>query len=103
MKHVVSHDLGQNRAKQVAQAAFDAYTAKFSQYHPQAVWRGERQADISFNVKGMTLKGSIEVTDTSISMDLDVPFLLRPFKGTALGVIEKEIREWLDKAKAGQL
>ncbi|MDX2056094.1 MAG: polyhydroxyalkanoic acid system family protein [Polyangiaceae bacterium] len=103
MKHAVSHDLGLARAKQVAQAAFDAYTAKFSQYNPKAVWRDERRADIGFNVKGMSLSGTMEVNDTSITMDLEVPFLLRPFKGTALGVIEKEIQEWIQKAKLGQL
>jgi len=103
MKHVVSHDLGHARAKQVAQAAFDSYTAKFSQYKPKAVWRDERHADIGFNVKGMALSGTMEVNDTSISMDLEVPFLLRPFKGVALGVIEKEIQEWIQKAREGQL
>jgi hypothetical protein len=36
-------------------------------------------------------------------MDLDVPLLLRPFKSTALGVIEEEIRKWIDKAKNGQI
>lgn len=103
MKHVVPHDLGESRAKQVAQAAFDSYTEKFSQYHPKAVWRDARSADISFSVKGMSLSGSMEVSDSAITMDLDVPFLLRPFKGTALGVIEKEIKVWIDKAKSGQL
>jgi hypothetical protein len=28
-----------------------------------------------------------------------VPFLLRPFKSQALGVIEGEINEWIKKAK----
>ena len=32
--------------------------------------------------------------------DIDVPFLLRPFKSQALGVIEGEINEWIKKAKA---
>jgi hypothetical protein len=33
-------------------------------------------------------------------MDLDVPFLLRPFQGKAISVIEGEIKEWLAKEKA---
>jgi len=28
---------------------------------------------------------------------------LRPFKNQALGVIEGEIREWIDKARAGKI
>ena len=36
-------------------------------------------------------------------MELDVPFLLKPFKGKALGVIEEEIKKWMAKAEAGEL
>ncbi|HYO94071.1 MAG TPA: polyhydroxyalkanoic acid system family protein [Polyangiaceae bacterium] len=103
MKHVVNHDLGQERAKKVAEEAFKSYQAKFAGYSPEANWVTPNRANISFKVKGMALTGSLEVQDKSIEMDLDVPFLLRPFKGHALGVIEGEIKEWLAKAKAGQL
>jgi hypothetical protein len=48
----------------------------------------------------MTLTGSVEIKDKSIDLDLDVPFLLRPFQGQAISVIEGEIRVWLDKEKA---
>ena len=41
--------------------------------------------------------------DFYIEMDLDVPFVLRPFKGKAMGVIEEEIKKWIAKAKAGEL
>jgi hypothetical protein len=54
-------------------------------------------------VKGVSLKGSLEVSASDIALDLDVPFLLRPFKGQALKVIEDEIRQWIGTAKAGQI
>ena len=103
MKHSVPHDLGQERAKQVAQAAFQSYRERFAQYDPRATWINDRRADISFQVKGMKLSGSLEVNPDDIEMDLDVPFILRPFKGKALGVIEDEIKKWIGKAKSGQL
>jgi hypothetical protein len=103
MKHAVSHDLGQERARQVAEAALAAYTQKFAKYSPRTVWISPTKADISFSVKGMTLKGELEVLPTTIEMDLDVPFLLKPFKGTAIQAIEGEIREWIGKAKSGEL
>jgi hypothetical protein len=103
MKHVVAHDLGQDRARKVAEEALRSYSQKFSNYSPKASWTSPNRADISFRVKGITLGGTLEVSDKSIEMDLDVPFLLRPFKGQALGVIEGEIKEWIAKAKAGQI
>jgi hypothetical protein len=103
MKHSVSHDLGQQRAKLAAQAAIAAYEQKFAKYHPKTRWVNDSRADISFSVKGISLSGSIEVREHSIDLDMDVPFLLRPFKNQAISVIEGEIREWIDKARHGQL
>ena len=103
MKHAVPHDLGQDLARKVAEAAFASYAQKFAKYQPKANWVTPTRANISFGVKGMTLSGSLEVSSTAIEMDLDVPFLLKPFKGTAISVIEGEIREWIKKAKAGEI
>jgi hypothetical protein len=103
MKHVVPHGLGQEKAKQVALAAIGSYTSRFAQYNPNARWLDDRRAEISFQVKGITLSGNMQVNPNDIEMDLEVPFLLRPFKGKALGVIEEEIKKWIAKAQAGQV
>jgi hypothetical protein len=103
MKHVVRHDLGQERARKVAHAALNAYSEKFAKYSPKVNWTSENNAQISFNVKGFNLSGALEVLDRSIEMDLDVPLMLRPFKGQALRVIEEEINDWIGKAKNGQV
>jgi len=99
MKHSVPHDLGQERAKKVAESALSTYSQKYANYSPQVNWKSPNQADISFRVKGISLSGSLEVLDRSIDLDMDVPFLLRPFKNQALGVIEGEIKDWIKKAK----
>ncbi len=103
MKHVVHHDLGQERATQVAKAAFDSYKERFAKYKPQAHWTSDRHADIDFNVKGVSLTGALDVNPKSIEMDLEVPFLFKPFKGKAISLIEEEIRKWMAKAQAGEI
>lgn len=103
MKHSVPHDLGKATAKKAALAAFDSYKARFAKYNPTATWVTDDKANISFTAKGITLKGSLEVQEKSVDMDLDVPFLLRPFKETALGAVEREITKWMDKAKRGEI
>ena len=99
MKHAVPHDLGQERAKKVAESALASYAEKFAKYEPRVSWIAEHKAQISFNVKGMKLSGEVEVLDRSIDLDLEVPFLLRPFKGQAINVIEGEINDWIQRAK----
>ncbi|MBX3184927.1 MAG: polyhydroxyalkanoic acid system family protein [Polyangiaceae bacterium] len=103
MKHTVPHDLGQAKATEVCKKAFDSYKERFAKYNPTATWKSDTKADIGFTAKGINLKGSLEVLSDRIEMDLDVPFLLRPFKGTAMSVIEEEIQVWIKKAKAGEL
>lgn len=100
MKHSVSHSLGQERAKKVTEAALGSYATKFAKYSPKTTWTSDNRAQISFSVKGMSLKGAVEVKDKSIELELDVPFLLRPFQGQAISVIEGEIKEWLGKEQA---
>ncbi len=99
MKHSVSHSLGRDKARKVACAAFDAYAQRFSEYSPQTIWKTEDLADLSFKVKGIELRGAVEVTDSAIIMELkNVPFLMKPFQGKALKVVEIEIKEWIAKA-----
>ena len=103
MKHVVSHDLDEATAKKVAEAAFDSYKARFSEYNPAVTWASSKRADIAFSVKGVTLKGGVDIKPSAYELDLEVPFLLKPFKGKALSVIEEEIKKWIGKAKSGKI
>ena len=103
MKHTVPHDLGKELAKKAALAAFQSLSERFAKYSPRANWRTEDVVDVSFSAKGITLNGSLEVRDRSIEMDLDIPFLLRPFKDRALGSVGREIGRWIDRAKRGEL
>ena len=103
MKHSIAHDLDTNLAKEAAVRAFEAYQKRFTSYSPTMDWDSDRKARIGFSVKGVKLHGSIDILPRAIEIDLDVPFLFRPFKGKAIEVIEKEVRNWLTKAKNGEL
>ncbi|HMJ55116.1 MAG TPA: polyhydroxyalkanoic acid system family protein [Polyangiaceae bacterium] len=103
MKHQIAHDLDSTLAKEAAVRAFEAYQKRFAGFHPTMQWDGDNTARIGFSVKGVKLQGSIDILPRAIELDLDVPFLFRPFKGKALEVIEKEVRNWLTKAKNGEL
>ena len=103
MKHSVPHDIGQEKAKKAAEAALAQYSQKFAKYNPKTQWVSDSKANISFVIKGMTLSGIIEVRPDAIDMDLDVPFLFRPFKSQAMNIIEGEIKNWIGKAKKGEV
>jgi hypothetical protein len=103
MKHVIQHDLDTPTAKRVADHAFAAYKAKYPDYQPSLQWVSDRRADVTFNAKGVKLNGAMELDAGTIALDLDVPFLFRPFQKKAMEVIEREVRVWLGKARSGEL
>ncbi len=103
MKHSVKHDLDPALAKRATERAFEAYAQRFASYSPTATWPTERRCEVGFKVKGFSLKGAIDLEPGEIVMDLEVPFVLRVFKGQALDVIEREVRTWVEKAQRGEL
>ncbi len=103
MKHSVAHDLPLDLAKKAAAKALESYQARFAEYDPQLCWNDECNADVSFAVKGMSLKGSFEVLPDRIDIDMEVPLLLRPFKKKAMDVVEGEIGKWIEKARKGEI
>jgi hypothetical protein len=103
MRHEVTHGLGLELAKKVVRAATESYAVRFAKYSPKTSWVSETKANVSFSVPGGDLSGSLEVKSDVVIFELDIPFLLRPFKGRAIDIVEGEIKIWIEKAKKGEL
>jgi hypothetical protein len=103
MKHVIDHPLDPPTAKKVADRAFDEYRNRYPTYEPKLAWTGERHARVTFNAQGVKLEGTLDIQDRTIELDLDVPFLLRVFQKKAIEVIDREVKIWIERAKAGSL
>src|SRR5581483_173151 len=59
VKHTVVHHADVATARRAAEAALASYQERYPGYHPAAVWTTEEHADISFQVKGVHLRGAI--------------------------------------------
>lgn len=103
MEHRIDHDLDPELARKVITKAIEAYSERFARYSPEANWVNPDQVRVGFTAKGMKLQGEMRIEPRAIVVDFNVPLLLRPFKGKALEVIESEVKNWLAKAKQGQL
>ncbi|MCG8556250.1 MAG: polyhydroxyalkanoic acid system family protein [Proteobacteria bacterium] len=101
--HDIPHDLVPELARRAAQKAVQSYKEGLSKYDVQADWVSDDRVELSFAVKGKRLHGAMTVRPNDLHLELDVPLLFRPFSKLAIGVIEREAREWIDKAQAGQL
>ncbi|MBM4341927.1 MAG: polyhydroxyalkanoic acid system family protein [Deltaproteobacteria bacterium] len=103
MRHAIAHDLPPDLAQRTARAACAHYCERFGRYDPRIIWRDDHHADLQFAAKGLTIKGKVAVTAGSLVVDVDIPFLLRPFQGRAVEIVERELQKWIAKAKAGEI
>jgi hypothetical protein len=101
MQHTIEHDLGENRAKQVALAAWESYRKRFDKYRPSLEWKDDTVAQIAFSAKGIRVEVTIRINPKTIVVEPLVPLLLRPFKKRAISVVEREVADWIAKAKQG--
>jgi hypothetical protein len=104
MQHIIKHDLSPELAKKAADKAAEHYTSKWEKYDAKTTWLSDTDAEISFRVKGVSVVASIDMQPGQVVIDMQkVPFLLRPFKNTALDVVQQTMEKWIAKAKAGEL
>ena len=103
IKHEIHHGLSLDLAKKAIDKAMEAYSQRFAEYNPRFAWKNDTQAELGFKAKGVSVDGEIEIKGPTIFVDLDVPFLLRIFKGKAMDVIDREVKKWVEKARNGEL
>jgi hypothetical protein len=100
MKQAIAHYLGKDEALSAATDAFHSYEKEYGEYQPRIRWLTRYEAEVSFIIKGMKLKSSIEIDAHQIRLGMDIPFLLLPFKRQALDVIQAEITSRLRLASS---
>ncbi len=96
MKHSFAHNTDIETTSRAAKKAWETYSERFGNYSPSMQWKDDTHAILSFSAKGIQLKGEIALKPDAIDISLDVPFIFRLFKKKAIGVIEAEIRKWID-------
>lgn len=103
VQHRIPHDLDHAMARRVVRLALESYQAQFPQFRPGGEWLSADHARIWFTPPGARLEGELRVFANHIDLALEVPLLFRPFRRQAIQVIEAEVMEWIEKARAGEI
>jgi hypothetical protein len=103
VKHTITHGLPRATAIEVVNRAMNGYLERFQKYSAYFEWKREGYGELGFSAKGLHITGTVEVYEHTVDVDLTVPFLLRPFRGIAIEVVEEEVNKWVAKAKKGEL
>jgi hypothetical protein len=103
MEHRISHDLTQEQARKAVRRAVETYTERFAKYVTETKWVNDDEVHVAFNAKGAKLAGQLKLVPNAIVIDMDVPLLLRPFKGKAVEVVEEQVQKWVQRARSGEI
>jgi hypothetical protein len=101
--HDIPHDLSPELAQLAARKAVEAYGERFAKFSFSSRWVKDDHVEIHFSVKGVNLDGTMRVLPSKMTLDLEVPFLFRIFRGKAVEIIDREARTWIDRARRGEL
>lgn len=102
MKHTIKHELPIDVAKKATQKAFESYAERFEKFNPTANWKSDYAATVGFEAKGIKLGGDIALREDAIDIEMEVPFLFKPFRAKAVTIIEEEIVKWIERARKGE-
>ncbi len=83
--------------------AYGSYKERLADYKPNLTWVDDTKAKIGFHVLGKNIEVFLTVTERTVEMNGDLPFLFRPFQKKIVSVVGREVEKWIEKAKAGEL
>lgn len=95
IRHEIAHRLEPSAVAARVNDAFTYYQERFGKYEPTLQWMTPERAELSFKARGLKLNGTLSIKPEGLVVEMDVPLLLRPFRGKAVEVIEREAARWL--------
>ena len=97
MKVVKAHNMTKEAARSKVDSAFPNLMAGFDETVSDVTysWQDDLMA-FSFHARGFDFKGTLNVTDSELAIDLDIPLMLRAFQGLVRERMEEGLDEFLE-------
>ena len=91
MRIAVPHNTTLDKARKVVEQRLKNLHAQYGHYADELdhSWQGDT-LHVVFKAKGMTIKGTVEITDTDVILDGKVPLLAKPFESRIRSTVERE-------------
>lgn len=98
VKHRITHSLSDEEAQRMLDAAFVHYRERYPRYQPTLIWHHPKRAELRVHVPGYELAARLSLHPHEVLIELDLPFLLRPFEKRARERIDREAAHWLSRS-----
>jgi hypothetical protein len=96
--HTARHGLGVSAARAMLDEAFAHYTARHPHVHVARDWQDEREGRVELRARGVQVRCNVRLDDADVSVEADLPLLLRPFVGRIRDRLDREVQVWLQRA-----
>lgn len=97
MEHVICTGLSEGDSKKALNMAFETYANDYPQYKPHFKWKKEDLAEFGFAISSVRIAGFVLVIEDKLIVNMNVPFIARPFQGRAIAIIEEQVLAWKQK------
>jgi hypothetical protein len=91
LRIAVPHNTTREKARQVVETRLKNLQSQYGHYADgiDHSWQADT-LHVAFKAKGMTIKGTIEITDTDVILDGKIPLLAKPFESRIRSTVERE-------------
>ena len=91
MRIAVEHHTTREKARKIVEQRLKNAEKQYGQMASDLDWEWHGDTlHVSVKAKGMSLKGTLEVTDTAVIVDGKLPLLARPFETKIRHTVERE-------------
>lgn len=91
MRIAIPHNTTRAKARRIIEERLHAASTQYGQYanDVQHEWAGDT-LHVNFKAKGISAKGTVEITDTDVIIDGKLPLIAKPFESRIRSTVEKE-------------
>ncbi|HXG58710.1 MAG TPA: polyhydroxyalkanoic acid system family protein [Thermoanaerobaculia bacterium] len=91
MRITIPHNLSKDEARRRLEQRLGDLVKQFGHYASdlEQHWNGDRM-DFGFKAKGISGKGSVEITDSEVIIEGKLPLMAKPFEPRIRSAIERE-------------
>jgi putative polyhydroxyalkanoic acid system protein len=91
LRIAIQHNTTRANARKIVEDRLKTLHAQYGHYADDLDhnWQADT-LHVVFKAKGMTVKGTVEITDTEVILDGKVPLIAKPFESRIRSTVERE-------------
>ena len=100
VNYSMRHALTDDAIRALVVEAFSTYRQRYARLGPVLRWHEDGSAEVAVTLRGVGLRGRLQLRDGEVQVSVPLPRLLRPLEGRARALIDRELSRWTERLHA---